>query len=73
MNTPPTVLPLAEGYMRVFLLTMPLGFGLFLMQSMLRGLGDSTTPLYFQAFALLLTAGLDPVLMLGWLGAPRWA
>jgi putative MATE family efflux protein len=47
-----------------------LGFGLFLIRSLLQGIGDSTTPLYFQAGALLLNAALDPVLMFGWLGFP---
>jgi putative MATE family efflux protein len=71
MDTPPVVLPLAVHYLRVFLLTLPLMFGLFLTRSMLQGAGDSTTPLYFQSGALILNAGLDPVLMLGLAGMPR--
>jgi putative MATE family efflux protein len=71
MNTPPDVLPLAVDYMRIFLLSMPLGFGLFLTRSMLQGIGDSTTPLYFLGVSVALNAGLDPVLMFGWLGAPK--
>ncbi|MDD4889285.1 MAG: MATE family efflux transporter [Phycisphaerae bacterium] len=71
MDTPPTVYPLACDYMRIFLLSLPLGFGLFLTRSMLQGIGDSTTPLYFQSAAVVLTALLDPVLMFGWLGAPK--
>jgi putative MATE family efflux protein len=70
MDTPPDVLPPAIEYMRIFLLSLPLGFGLFLTRSMLQGIGDSTTPLYFQAGSVVLTAALDPVLMFGWLGAP---
>jgi putative MATE family efflux protein len=70
MDTPPDVLPLAVGYLRVFLISLPLGFGLFLTRSMLQGAGDSTTPLYFQAAAVVLTTALDPVLMFGWLGLP---
>ena len=70
MDTPPDVLPMATGYMRIFLLSLPLGFGLFLARSMLQGIGDSTTPLYFQTAAVLLTTALDPLLMFGWLGLP---
>jgi putative MATE family efflux protein len=70
MDTDPDVLPMASEYLRIFLLSLPLGFGLFLTRSMLQGIGDSTTPLYFQAAAVVLTTGLDPVLMFGWLGMP---
>ena len=70
MDTPPDVLPLATKYMRIFLISLPLGFGLFLVRSMLQGIGDSTTPLYFQGASVLLNTVLDPVLMFGWLGLP---
>jgi putative MATE family efflux protein len=71
MATPPEVLAAAIQYMRIVLLTLPLMFGLFLVRNMLQGIGDSTTPLYFQSGALLLNALLDPVLMFGWLGMPK--
>jgi putative MATE family efflux protein len=45
--------------------------GFYAMRSMLQGIGDSKTPLYFLAASVVLTAGMDPVLMFGWLGAPR--
>ncbi|MEN6664533.1 MAG: MATE family efflux transporter [Phycisphaerae bacterium] len=64
------VLPLAEGYMRIFLLSLPTGYGLFLTRSMLQGTGDSRTPLYYQAVAVGINAVLDPVLMLGWMKVP---
>ncbi|HAH87617.1 MAG TPA: MATE family efflux transporter, partial [Armatimonadetes bacterium] len=38
---------------------------------LLRGIGDSKTPLYFQAVSVVLTAVLDPFLMFGWLGFPK--
>ncbi len=71
MDVSPVVLPLASEYMRIFLLSLPLGFALFLCGSMLQGIGDSTTQLYYRTGGILLTAALDPVLMLGLLGAPR--
>ena len=71
MDTPETVLPMAVSYLRIFLLALPCGFGLFLIRSMLQGIGDSTTPLYFIAGSVVLTVILDPLLMFGWLGFPR--
>jgi putative MATE family efflux protein len=71
MDTSPKVLPMAARYLQIFLLSMPFMFGLFLMASLLRGTGDSKTPLYFQAAGVALTAVLDPLLMFGWLGFPK--
>jgi putative MATE family efflux protein len=71
MNTPPDMLDMATDYMRIFLLTMPATFGIFLTGALLRGIGDSKTPLYFQAVSVVLTAVLDPFLMFGWLGFPK--
>lgn len=71
MNTPHNVYPLALGYMRIILATIPLNFGIFLAASMMRGIGDSKTPLYFQLAALVGTAVLDPLLMFGLVGLPR--
>ena len=71
INTPPEVLPMATGYMRIFLWTLPCGFGIFLIGSMLRGIGDSKTPVYFQTVSVGLNTVLDPLLMFGWLGFPR--
>ena len=71
MNTPAEVLPVAVSYLHVFLWTTPLMFGMFYLASVMRGAGDSKTPLYFQAGSLVVTAVLDPLLMFGWLGFPR--
>lgn len=71
MDTPPDVYPLACSYLRIFLLSLPMGFGMFLTRSLLQGIGNSTTPLYFQAGAVILTIALDPILMFGWFGIPR--
>jgi len=65
MGTPPQVFDMATSYLRVFLLSLPIGFGLFLTRSTLQGIGDSTTPLYFQTGALVLNTILDPILMFG--------
>jgi len=71
MNTPAQVLPSGLSYLRISILGMPLMFGVFLIASILRGIGDSKTPLYFQSISVVFTALLDPLLMFGWLGFPK--
>lgn len=72
MGTPHNVYHMAVSYLRIYILSMPAMFGLFLVASALRGIGDSKTPLYFQISALAATAIFDPILMFGWLGFPRF-
>jgi putative MATE family efflux protein len=70
MATPDDVMPLAVPYMRILLISLPIAFCTMQVRSALQGTGDSTTPLYFLGASLVLTAGLDPVLMFGWMGIP---
>ncbi|HNV69173.1 MAG TPA: MATE family efflux transporter [Candidatus Ozemobacteraceae bacterium] len=72
MQTPAEILPLASSYLKLYLCTTPSMFLLFLLVSALRGTGDARTPLRYQFWALLATAVLDPFLMFGWLGLPRF-
>src|SRR5512140_280835 len=44
MDTPPEVFGASVSYLRIFLVSLPFGFGLFLIRSMLQGVGDSKTP-----------------------------
>jgi putative MATE family efflux protein len=71
MQTPAEILPMAVTYFQIYLVTIPFMFGVYFLSSVMRGVGDSKTPLYFQAASLALTALLDPLLMFGWLGFPR--
>lgn len=71
INTPADVFAMSASYLRIFLWTIPLAFALFLMGSILRGIGDSKTPVYFQAVSVIINAALDPVLMFGWAGFPK--
>ncbi|HEX2950633.1 MAG TPA: MATE family efflux transporter, partial [Armatimonadota bacterium] len=71
INVPRESFPIAESYMRLFLLSFPFMFIAFLTTSILRGVGDSITPLIFQGIGVVLAAILDPLLMLGWCGFPR--
>ena len=71
MHTDPGIYRAAAGYLRVFLWTLPFSFWLFLISSVLRGIGDSRSPVYFQVAAVLINGILDPLLMFGWLGFPK--
>ncbi|HEY3379253.1 MAG TPA: MATE family efflux transporter [Armatimonadota bacterium] len=71
VNTPEHAFPLAISYMRLFLCSFPLVFMAILTTFLLRGVGDSLTPLIFQGAGVILTAILDPLLMLGWFGFPK--
>ena len=71
MRTPLEVYPFALRYINIYYWTLPFGFALFLMSAFLRGIGDSRTPLYFQAVAIGINTVLDPLLMFGLLHLPR--
>ncbi len=71
MNTPNDVYPIATTYLRITLLSLPFGFGLFLVRSMQQGIGDSKTPLYFQGASLIFMTILDPILIFGLIGFPK--
>lgn len=71
MKTPPEILPMATQYIKLFIWVVPFMFVMILITSILRGVGDSMTPLYFQAAGVVITGLLDPFLMFGWCGLPR--
>lgn len=70
LDAPVEIFAAAEGYLRVVLWTLPFNFWIFLIGSMLRGIGDSKTPVYFQTVAVVINTILDPVLIFGWAGLP---
>ena len=71
LGTPPDILPDATQYARIILIAMPGLFVFLLATAMLRGVGDTVTPLY----TLLISAGiglvLTPALIRGWAGLPQ--
>jgi putative MATE family efflux protein len=65
MRTPADALPLATAYLRVIFIALP---GIYLytfVMMVLRGAGDSRTPLLFLLMAAALDVGLNPLLMKG--------
>ncbi len=71
MGTPPDIFDASLSYLRISFLSLPFSFGLFAIRSMLQGIGDSKTALYFQLGSVVLTTVLDPLLIFGRLGLPK--
>lgn len=61
----PEVFNLACGYLNVTLAGLVFMFGFNLISAILRGLGDSWTPLKYLSMAVILNLILDPLLILG--------
>ncbi|ELY85985.1 MATE family efflux transporter [Natrinema altunense] len=60
------VLPLATDYMQVISLGMPFMFGFFVFIALMRGYGDTITPMLVMFGSVLLNVVLDPFLIFGW-------
>jgi putative MATE family efflux protein len=71
IGTPPDILPASIGYARVAFYGLPLLFFYLMYTTLMRGVGDSTTPLYFLVVSTLLGMALTPAFILGWGGLPR--
>ena len=64
---------LAVEYTRTFFVGVVFMFGFFIFQAILRGWGDTTTPLYLMSVSVGLNIVLDPFLILGFDGNPLFA
>jgi putative MATE family efflux protein len=65
MQTPAAALPLAVAYMRVIFLALPFLVLYIFTTSVLRGSGDSKTPLYFLVLSVGLDIALNPLFIFG--------
>ncbi len=65
MGTPAASLPLAEAYLRVIFLAMPLLYTFAFLSAALRGTGDSRTPFRFLLLSVVLDIGFNPLLLFG--------
>ncbi len=61
---------LAVTYTRIIVLGMPFTFGFYVFMSLLRGWGDTKTPMYLMVFSVVLNIVLDPFFVLGFTGNP---
>jgi putative MATE family efflux protein len=71
INTPPELMELASSYMVWFLYGLPFMFVYNALGAILRGVGDSRSPLLFLVYATVLNMILDPLLIFGWGPFPR--
>jgi putative MATE family efflux protein len=71
LGTPVDILPDSTAYARVMLIAAPAIFIFLLITSMLRGVGDTKTPLYILLISTALSMVLTPALIRGWLGLPQ--
>ncbi|RZA33577.1 MAG: MATE family efflux transporter [Lysobacteraceae bacterium] len=65
MGTPADSLPLAEAYLRVIFLAMPLLYAFAFFSAALRGAGDSRTPFRFLLLSVALDICFNPLLIFG--------
>ena len=71
LATPSGILEDANAYARIMMITMPLTFVFILMTAMMRGVGDTLTPLLALAISTVLGLAATPALINGWFGLPR--
>jgi len=65
MTVPPEVAQLGHTYLATWLLGTPLVFGFFAVEATFRAAGDTRTPFLMLAGSVLVSIGLDPLLIAG--------
>jgi putative MATE family efflux protein len=71
LATPPNVLDAATDYARIMMIAMPATFTFLLATAMMRGVGDTVTPLWALAISTAIGLVVTPALIQGWFGLPR--
>jgi len=71
LATPSDVLDAAVSYARIMMITMPVTFAFLLLAAMMRGVGDTVTPLLALAVSTIVGLVVTPALIRGWLGLPQ--
>ncbi|MWG36025.1 MATE family efflux transporter [Halomarina oriensis] len=66
-------LPAATSYMQVIALGLPFMFGFFIFISLMRGAGDTVTPMLVMFGTVVLNILIDPVLIFGFDGNPLFS
>jgi putative MATE family efflux protein len=66
LATPAAVFPFAASFLKVIFYGVPIVFLTVLLQSAMRGVGDSVTPLWSTVLNLVLSLVLNPIFILGW-------
>jgi putative MATE family efflux protein len=71
MNIPSKVLGITASYLRITFLGLPFMFSFFGFQALLRGYGDTKTPMIISISAAFLDTILDPFFIFGWFSLPE--
>jgi putative MATE family efflux protein len=71
LHTPPDILVEATHYARVCLYAMPGFFAFLLMTAVMRGVGDTITPLLALVVSTIVGLLVTPALITGWMGLPQ--
>lgn len=71
LGAPDNILHIAVGYARIMFICMPAFFIFFVATSVLRGVGDTVTPLLSLIMSMLVGLVVTPALILGWFGLPQ--
>ncbi|MDB5958120.1 MAG: efflux family protein [Ramlibacter sp.] len=71
LGTPPDVMPVAVGYARVMMLAMPALLVFLLLTQLMRGVGDTVTPLLALGISTAVSCVLTPAFIRGWFGLPQ--
>jgi putative MATE family efflux protein len=64
-ETAAQVVPLAGDYMRIFFLGLPFLLGFFVFSALMRGYGDTRTPMRVMAVSVAINVVIDPLLIFG--------
>ncbi len=65
-ETQANVIPLAARYMEVFFLGIVFMFGFFVFSALMRGYGNTKTPMRVMVVSVAMNVVLDPILIFGW-------
>ena len=71
LHTPPDILVEATRYARVCLYAMPGFFAFLLITAIMRGVGDTVTPLFALIVSTIVGLLVTPALITGWMGLPK--
>ena len=71
LGVPPNILDASTGYGFIILIGMPGFFVYLIVTSILRGVGDTTTPLVALVMSIIVGLVVTPSLILGWGGLPK--
>ncbi|HMA10682.1 MAG TPA: MATE family efflux transporter [Steroidobacteraceae bacterium] len=71
LHTPPDIMAEATHYARICLFAMPGFFAFLLLTSIMRGVGDTVTPLFALIVSTIVGLIVTPALINGWMGLPR--